>query len=380
MVEVGSVEMVQLLDADGFLCEDEVFSPYVRGLSVEVLCGFYRDMVVARRFDQEATALQRQGQLAMWPPSLGQEAAQVGSARAALGQDFLVPSYREHVAAFVRGVDFVNILEVFRGVKHGGWDSFANNFHIYSLVLGAQTLHAVGYGMGLQRDGLVGTGDVGVDSAVMVYFGDGATSQGDVHESMVFAASSNVPVVFFCQNNQWAISVPTQVQSRVPLVRRAYGYGMPGVRVDGNDVLGVFAVTQHALLQARSGGGPFFVEAYTYRMGAHTTADDPTKYRSVEEEKLWSGRDPIVRLGAYLRRGGLVGEDFFVDLEVEVEGLVQDLRKRCVGLGDPPVVSMFDNVYAQKHSLVERERAWFVDYQASFVDDGVVGSVSEGGV
>ena len=217
--------------------------------------GFYRDMVLTRRIDVEATALQRHGELGIWAQLLGQEAAQIGSGRALRPQDFVFPTYREHGVAWCRGVDPLQLLGLFRGVDQGSWDPNDNNFGLYTIVIGAQTLHATGYAMGVQRDGHVGTGDPERDAAVVAYFGDGASSQGDVNEAFIFAASYNAPVVFFCQNNQWAISEPIERQSRIPLYQRALGFGFPGVRVDGNDVLATYAVTQAALQRARDGPG-----------------------------------------------------------------------------------------------------------------------------
>ncbi len=269
----------------------------------------YRDLVLVRRVDAEATALQRQGELGIWASLLGQEAAQVGSGRALSPQDYAFPTYREHGVAWCRGVDPLNLLGLFRGVNHGGWDPDEKNFHLYTIVIGAQTLHATGYAMGLQRDGDVGRGDPERDAAVIAYFGDGATAQGDVNEAFVFASVQNAPVVFFCQNNQWAISEPNDKQTRVPLYQRASGFGFPGVRVDGNDVLGVYAVTKAALDRAREGNGPTLVEAFTYRMGAHTTSDDPTRYRVAAEVEVWKQRDPIVRLRAYLESRALIDAD-----------------------------------------------------------------------
>src|SRR3712207_5312396 len=170
-----------------------------------------------------------------------------------------------------------------RGTTHGGWNPEDANFHLYTLVIGSQALHATGYAMGVKFDGAYGTGDPATDTAVMVYFGDGATSQGDVSEALVFAASYQTPQVFFLQNNHWAISVPVDRQSRTPLYQRPAGFGIPGIQIDGNDVLASYAVTAHSLDAARTGGGPRFIEALTYRIGAHTTSDDPTKYRDNEE-------------------------------------------------------------------------------------------------
>lgn len=366
--------VVRVLADDGTFAPTASAEPYlaiIDGLSEAQLEELYRDMAVIRAFDRQATNLQRQGQLALWPPSLGQEAAQVGSARAARAQDHIFPSYREHSVTRIRGVDPVDILRVMRGLTHGGWnpvDPANGNTHIYTLVLGSQTLHATGFGMGLVFDGRCGTGDPERDEAVMVYYGDGASSQGDVHEAMVFAASYRTPEVFFLQNNQWAISVPVATQSRAPLVRRGAGYGMPSIQIDGNDVLASYAVTRVALDEARAGHGPRAIEALTYRMGAHTTSDDPTKYRTSAEEESWALRDPIERMRLFLRSRG-ASDAFFADVEAESAAVADDVRVRTNELGGIPTDMMFTNVYSDPHPLVEEQRAWFAHYDASF-DEG----------
>ncbi|QIG41126.1 thiamine pyrophosphate-dependent dehydrogenase E1 component subunit alpha [Microbacterium sp. 4R-513] len=366
--------VVRILAADGTFAPSAAAEPYVelvRSLSDPELEGLYRDMVLIRAFDRQATNLQRQGQLALWPPSLGQEAAQVGSARAARPQDHFFPSYREHVVARIRGVDPIDIIRVMRGLTHGGWDPTDprnGNMHIYTLVLGSQTLHATGFGMGLVFDGRCGTGDPERDEAVVVYYGDGASSQGDVHEAMVFAASFRTPEVFFLQNNQWAISVPVSTQSRSPLHKRGEGYGMPSIPIDGNDVLASYAVTKVALDEARAGDGPRAIEALTYRMGAHTTSDDPTKYRTSDEEQSWARRDPIDRMRAFLRGRG-ASDAFFADVEAEGEAVADDARVRTTQLGTIPADTIFDNVYSEAHPLVEQQRQWYHEYEASFGED-----------
>jgi pyruvate dehydrogenase E1 component alpha subunit len=255
-------------------------------------------------------------------------------------------------------------------VNLGGWDPDKYHFHLYTIVIGAQTLHATGYAMGIQRDGAVGTGDPGRDAAVIAYFGDGATAQGDVNEAFVFASVFNAPVVFLCQNNQWAISEPNERQTRIPLFQRARGFGFPGVRVDGNDVLAMYAVTRAALERARSGEGPMLIEAFTYRMGAHTTSDDPTRYRIAAEVEEWKLKDPIARLKAYLARTGMAAEDYFSAVEAEADELAARVRRECLAMPDPDPGTMFDHVYVDDHPLVAEERAWFADYHASFVTTG----------
>ncbi|MDQ1513506.1 MAG: 2-oxoisovalerate dehydrogenase component alpha subunit, partial [Microbacteriaceae bacterium] len=303
---------------------------------------------------------------ALWAPSYGQEAAQVGSARAARDQDSIFPAYREHAVALIRGVDPVDIVRMMRGLTHGGWDPAAHgNFRPYTLVIGSQTLHATGYAMGIQFDGATATGNPETDEAVMVYFGDGATAQGDTNEALVFAASYATPQVFFLQNNHWAISVPVERQSRVPLYRRASGFGMPGVQVDGNDVLATFAVTGALLDDARAGRGPALIEALTYRIGAHTTADDPTKYRSADELAEWTARDPILRLRRHLEGLG-VDAAVFQRIDAEAADLAADLRRRIITLENPPTSLMFDHVYSEPHPDTVAQQAWLTDYEASY--------------
>jgi pyruvate dehydrogenase E1 component alpha subunit len=351
----GEPELVQLLTPEGDRVEH---SEYSIDLTPEELRGLYRDMVLTRRFDAEATSLQRQGELGLWASLLGQEAAQIGSARATRPDDYVFPTYREHGVAWCRGVDPTNLLGMFRGVNHGGWDPNENNFHLYTIVIGAQTLHATGYAMGIAKDG--------ADAAVIAYFGDGASSQGDVAEAFTFAAVYNAPVVFFCQNNQWAISEPTERQTRVPIYQRAAGFGFPGVRVDGNDVLAVLAVTKAAMERARTGQGPMLVEAFTYRMGAHTTSDDPTRYRPDEETAQWREKDPIARLKAYLVKQSLADGAYFAEIGTESDALGKRVREGVRNMQDPDVMAIFENVYADGHVLVDEERRQFAEYLASF--------------
>lgn len=360
---------VQLLSADGVLNTDGVsadYLQYVEKLSDDQLRQFYRDMVVIRRFDIEATNLQRQGQMALWVPSIGQEAAQVGSAHAARPQDHLFPAYREHAVAMIRGLDLLKVVEMLRGNTHGGWNpAETGNFHVYSLVIGTHTLHATGYAMGIMFDGKAGTGNADVDEAVIVYFGDGATSQGDVSEALVFAASFQTPQVFFLQNNHWAISVPVRVQSRTPLVDRPAGFGIPGVQIDGNDVLASYAVTAKHLDDARSGKGPSFIEALTYRIGAHTSSDDPTKYRLDAELQSWIARDPISRYEAYLRGRG-EGDSYFAEVQIEADDLASDIRRRTIALEAPSTAKLFDHVYSESHPVMDAQKKWLASYESSF--------------
>ena len=361
--------LVQLLTPEGERVASEEYDPLIADITDEDVRGFYRDLVLSRRIDTEAVALQRHGELGLWASLLGQEAAQVGSARALRPQDHVFPTYREHGVAWCRGIDPASLLGLFRGVDQGGWDPRDSNFHLYTIVVGAQTLHATGYAMGVQRDGVVGTGEPDRDTAVIVYFGDGASSQGDVNESFIWAGVFNAPVVFFCQNNQWAISEPLERQSRVPLYKRAAGFGFPGVRVDGNDVLACLAVTRQALQRARDGEGPTMIEAFTYRMGAHTTTDDPTRYRSASELEHWKLKDPIERVKAYLTRSGGADQGFFSSLDAEAEELAEHLRAACRALPDPTPTSIFDDVYVEPTPALAAQRDGMAAYLESFADE-----------
>jgi 2-oxoisovalerate dehydrogenase E1 component alpha subunit len=360
--QASSPELVQLLTPEG----ERVEHPdYPLEITAEEVKALYRDLVIVRRIDFEAIALQRQGELGIWASLLGQEAAQVGSGRALGPRDMAFPTYREHGVAWCRGLDPVRLLELFRGVSHGGWDPAEHNFHLYTIVIGSQTLHATGYAMGIQRDGAVGEDG----EAVIAYFGDGATSQGDVNEAFIWASVNNAPVVFFCQNNQWAISAPLERQTRTPLYMRAQGFGFPGIRVDGNDVLACLAVTRKAMQAAREGQGPSLIEAFTYRMGAHTTTDDPTRYRLSAELESWKLKDPIERVKQYLIRTEHAEMSFFDDVEAEAAEVGARIRLACQQMPDPEPLSMFDNVLTSETRELAAERAQFAAYLDSLADE-----------
>lgn len=375
-------ERIQLMDEEGTVSEHPLLSDYIRDVGAEQLRQAYRQMRLTRRFDEEATALQRQGQLALWVPSRGQEAAQIGSAMALAASDYIFPSYREHAVALHRGVDLRELITVFKGTTTHGWDPKKYNFHTYTKVLAAQVLHATGYAMGLNLDKQLGqrTGqtDSGrdseprqgtVDPAAVVYFGDGSTSEGDAHEGMVFAASYDAPVLFFVQNNRWAISVPFEVQSRMPIAARAAGYGFEGLRVDGNDVLGTLAVTRYAMEKIRAGEGPVLIEAETYRLGAHTTADDPTKYRTDEDMAAPLKADPLIRLEKHLREAGHADDAFFERVKDEGRQLAEAVRTAVHEAEPYDFERFFDRAYAQEHQQVEEEREFYRSYMAGFEED-----------
>ena len=362
--------LVQLLTPEGERVHHPDYDCWVEDLTDEQYRSLYRDLVLVRRIDAEATALQRQGELGLWAALLGQEAAQVGSGRALRPQDFAFPTYREHGVAWCRDVDPVLLLSLFRGASNGGWDPKDKRFALYTIVIGSQTLHATGYAMGVQKDGAFGSGDLGKDEAVIAYFGDGASSQGDVNEAFVWAAAYNAPLVFFCQNNQWGISTPTASQTRIPLYQRARGFGFPGVRVDGNDVLASYAVTRAALDSARAGNGPTLVEAFTYRMGAHTTSDDPTRYRLASELEAWKLKDPLERMKSFLYKQQIVDADFFGQLDVDAAALAARIRKGCLEMPDPDVLAVFDDVYDETTPLLLEQQAAYATYLEGFADKG----------
>ncbi len=358
---MGFDGLVQLISVDG---QRTVGCPYwelVADVGADQLRDLYTDMAVVRRIDAEAMALQRQGELGLWAPLLGQEAAQVGSARALRRDDFAFPSYREHGVAYCRGVDPVAMMRMWRGTALSGWDPAEYGIATPAIIVGAQTLHATGYALGLALDG--------APSAALAYFGDGATSEGDVAEAFGFAASYVVPVIFFCQNNQWAISEPVRLQSHASIAQRGQGYGIPGIQVDGNDVLAVLAATRVALARAYAGLGPTLVEAVTYRMGPHTTSDDPTRYRSAVEEEEWRVKDPLARLHALLQREGLIDERFEAEVAATSDEVAAALRQGVLSMPDPEPAALFEHVYAEPHRLLEEERQGYEAYLASFDEE-----------
>jgi pyruvate dehydrogenase E1 component alpha subunit len=358
-------DLVQLLTPEGERVSHPQFDLQISPAEIQSL---YRDMVLVRRADREANALQRQGQLGLWAPLLGQEAAQIGAGRAMAPQDMAFPSYREHGIAWCRGVDPTEVFGIFRGIDQGSWDPNSTGFQLYTIVIANQCLHATGYAMGQRLDGKIGDAENG--EATICFFGDGATSQGDVHEGFVWAAVYDAPVVFFCQNNQWAISAGLDRQTRVPLYRRSVGYGFPGIRVDGNDVLATLAVTRWALRECRTGNGPVLIEACTYRMGAHTTSDDPSRYRLATELEEWKLKDPIERVRVHLVREGLAEPEFFEGVAAESDQLAVRLRDYCTSMPVPDPERIFSKVYVEAPPYLEAQREEFLAYQASFADAG----------
>lgn len=363
---------IRLLEADGSEIrnsDNEQWWAIADELEDAARLDMLKTMRVVRAFDIEAGNLQRQGKLGLWVPSIGQEGGQVGVAYAMRDQDTLFPSYREHLMVHHRGVRLDQIIDIFTGAAHGGWDpAQTRGARLYSLVIGTHSLHATGYAMGIRLDGASGTDDLGRDEAVVACYGDGATSQGDVNEALVFAASYQVPVMFMVQNNKWAISVPAHVQTRSSLTDRARGFGVAANEVDGNDALASYAVSRTMLDTARSQNAPQYLELDTYRIGAHTTSDDPTRYRDESELELWKRRDPIDRLTAHLRSRG-VDEAEFAAIEEEAQDTAADVRRTTLAAASPSSDVIFDGVYTDPHHTLEEQKQQLARFEASFGGD-----------
>jgi pyruvate dehydrogenase E1 component alpha subunit len=316
----------------------------------EVLLGLYRHMVRGRRFDAQATALTKQGRLAVYPSSHGQDACQVGAALALRSQDWLFPTYRDSVAVLTRGVPAEQTLTLLRGDWHCGYDPYEYRVAPQCTPLATNTLHAVGlaHAARLRRQ----------DQVALVLLGDGATSEGDTHEALNFAAVWQAPAVFLVQNNGYAISVPLAKQTAAPtLAAKGIGYGVPSLLIDGNDAAAVYAAVRGAVERAAAGGGPTLIEAVTYRIEAHTNADDATRYRPGDEVGAWLARDPIARLETCLRAGGLLDDGAAGRVAAEAEQLAQDVRREMNADVSPDPGELFDHVYARPTAALERQRA-----------------------
>ena len=348
--DIDDVFMVQILAPDGTPTGDTEV-----GLDDERLRALLRLMIRARRLDRECMALQRQGELTVYPPFEGQEAAQVGSAFALGPNDFVFPSFRELAAAVVRGVDVVEYLEYHRGTWHGGpYDPIENRFAPICVPVATQIVHAVGWALGAKLDGKT--------ECALAYFGDGSASEGDFHEAANMAAVFGAPAILFCQNNAWAISVPLEEQAVAPIAGRASGYGFEGVRVDGNDVLAVYAVTKEAVERAHAGEGPTLIEAVTYRIGPHSTADDASRYRDDDEVAAWRARDPIDRFRRYLSGADVADDAFVHECETDAARWVSEIRAKLISLAAPSASEIFDQVFAAPPQTLERQRgAWPAD-------------------
>jgi pyruvate dehydrogenase E1 component alpha subunit len=333
----------RILDEAGNLVGDEDTE-----LSAERLVELYRWMVFLRVFDENCLRMQRQGRLGTYAPSAGQEAAQIGSASALEPQDWVIPSYRDHAALIMRGLPPEYILIYWNGSEEGSRIPQGVNVFPVSIPISTQLCHAVGYGWAAKIKG--------DDVATIAYFGDGGTSEGDFHEAANFAAVFEAPTVFFCSNNQYAISYPRVKQTRSKTIaQKAIAYGMPGVQVDGNDLLAVYKVTREAVRRAHEGKGPTLIEAVTYRFGPHTTADDPKRYRNEEEVAEWKKKDPLLRMRSYLTARGMWSDGLEEEWGNEVIYRVKQAVEKYERMPKRDYPEIFKYVYAEMTPSLERQ-------------------------
>ncbi len=345
-----TISHLQILDEQGNLNKEQ--EP---ALSEDELLRLYRAMVLARAVDERLLNLQRQGRIGTFPLCRGQEAASCAPALAMTKDDWFVGAFRELGGRLMRGEPIENVFHFFNGYEEGSVFPGGERTLPVSIIVGAQTLHAVGIAYAMRMRGEKG-------SAVVCFFGDGATSEGDFHEAMNFASVWQVPVVFICANNQWAISVPREKQTRSrTLAQKAIAYDMPGIQVDGNDPLAMYQATKEALDRARAGGGPTFIEAVTYRLKMHTTADDPTRYQPPEQLQAWESRDPLPRFKRYLEDKGLWDDEREHELEADVKQQTEDAVRAFEARGDFKPDAPFDHVFGTRHSRIEEQRAEFLE-------------------
>jgi pyruvate dehydrogenase E1 component alpha subunit len=345
------VEHLAILDPEGKV--DPELEPE---LSDEVLLDLHRWMLLGRRFDERMLRLQRQGRIGTFAPIKGQEAANVGATAALRESDWMVVAFREAAGELMRGRSMEDILLYYGGYNEGGYVPEGVNNLPTSVPVGSQTLHAVGVAWGMKYRG--------TDDVAMVFFGDGATSQGDFHEALNFAGVYKTPVVFVCQNNQWAISMPRAKQTASEtLAQKALAHGVPGIQVDGNDVLAVYVAAKEAVDRARAGEGATLIEAVTYRMSVHTTADDPKRYRTDEEVESWEARDPIRRFQVYLKAKGLLDDEKIAALEEAIDQQIREAVERAEAIMSEPVdaLEMFDHLYAEETAALREQRQELAD-------------------
>ncbi|WP_298253978.1 pyruvate dehydrogenase (acetyl-transferring) E1 component subunit alpha [uncultured Arthrobacter sp.] len=364
-----SAQPVQLVDPEGRHTPDDRY-PLPSG---EELLGAYGRLVSGRRINDQANALVRQGRMAVYPSSHGQEACQVAAAVVLGEEDWLFPTYRDTVAVVTRGVDPLEVFTLLRGDWHSGYDPYEHRVATQATPLATQLLHAVGVAHAAKLRG--------ESTVVLAMCGDGATSEGDFHEALNFAAVFHVPVVFFIQNNEFAISVPLTSQTVAPsLAHKAIGYGMPGERVDGNDLAALLAVLGSAVSRARDGGGPSLVEAHTYRMQAHTNADDATRYRSADDVERWIPKDPLVRMRTYLKGLDLLTDEAETELAAAADTIASVIRKGLNTDARIDPAELFEYVYAEKTSQL-REQAEQLREElardAAPADPGVTGNTTK---
>lgn len=347
------VEYLSILDENGEL--DQELDP---DIDAELLRKMFRTMLLARRFDAHLLTLQREGRIGTFAPVKGQEACQIGAMAALRESDWFVPAFREFAAMHWRGYALADILLFLAGYNEGAAVSENSRDLSTAVPVATQIPHAVGLGYASQTHQR--------DEVALVFFGDGATSEGDFHEGLNFAGVLQTPTVFFCQNNQWAISLPRAKQSKSrTLAQKGMAYGIPCLQVDGNDVLAVYAATREAIERARDGNGPTLIEGLTYRLSIHTTADDPSKYRDEKEVREWEDRDPLQRFQDYLLKRDILTEDDIESMESEIEQAIDQSWHEAEALIDqldgPEVI--FDHVYAERPAYLEAQRDAFIRRQ-----------------
>ena len=352
-----SVDHLSILDSDGNL--DTALEPDIAAGDLKRM---YRTMVLGRRLDERMVRLQRQGRIGTFAPIKGQEASQIGAVATLRREDWMVPSFRETAAMLWRGWPIEQLLAFFAGRLEGARPAPDQRDLPITIPVATQLPHAVGLAYAAQYRG--------DDVVVMAFFGDGATSEGDFHEAMNFAGVWHVPVVFVCQNNQWAISVPIKKQTHSrTLAQKALAYGFPGIQVDGNDVLAVYAASREAVLRAQAGEGPTLIECVTYRLGVHTTADDPTKYRSEAEVREWERKDPLTRFGAYLEKKTLLEPGLEEELDAEIARAVAVFES--LPPADP--LTMFEHAYGELPAHLQAERQEMAERLARATPDPAAG-------
>lgn len=346
VVYEASIEHLQILDEDGKL--DTKLAKDT--LTDEQVVYLYEQMSICRQYDEIAFKLQRSGRMGTYPQNKGQEANAVGAGLALeKGKDWLVPCYRENAALFMHGLPMHYVLLHWMGDERGNQIPENCRMTPLSIPIGTHMLHATGIAWANKLRG--------DDSVVATFFGDGATSEGDFHGAMNFATVMNVPVVFYCQNNQWAISVPRESQmNSATVAQKAFAYDMPTIQIDGNDIFATYKATRDAVKRAREGGGPSFIEAVTYRLGDHTTADDARRYRDQAELDAWMGKDPLIRTRLYMEGKGLWGDKQQADLEERAKRIVDEVARTALEIESPSPSDFFNHMFAELPADLARQR------------------------